>query len=286
MHAVMQCRLTGHGRGLLCACLIVVVTAGPAPAAESERTLEPAALGTVTDGIRTMGEDAKALVTAPMRMDRQDWLITGGALAGIGLSFALDKPIDKMVGHNQHSGPHDVAQTFNTLGSAEVLLAVNAGMIGMGYWQESYGYSSGLKKTGLISLEAELFAVGASFALKEVTGRSRPERHEGTSHFEPFGNGSGSFVSTHAAASFAVASVLADRHEWGWLAYGVAGAVAGSRIYTQQHFASDVVAGGLIGWGIGRFLSRRHRDDGHAWRLQPAALMDGGGFGIAVGRKF
>jgi PAP2 superfamily len=271
---------------LICCATVLLFSAPSLHAAESERPLEASTLGSVTEGVRTMGEDAKALLTAPLRMDRQDWLITGGALAGIGLSFALDRPINTMVGRNQHAGPHDVANAFNTLGSAEVLLAVNAGMIGLGYLHESYGYSSGLKQTGLISLEAELFAVGASFALKEISGRSRPDRHEGTTHFDPFGNGSSSFVSTHAAASFAVASVLADRHEWGWLAYGVAGAVAGSRIYTQQHFASDVVAGSLIGWGIGRFLSRRHRDDERAWRVQPAALMDGSGFGIALGRRF
>ena len=277
-------------RGPLITAAVLLLTVSFHPistfAAEGERVLEPASGTSLSDGLRTMGEDAKALLTAPSRMDRHDWLLTGGALGAIGLAFALDKPINTFVERNQHAKPHDVADGFNTVGNPTVLLAANVGMIAFGSFQESYGYSTRLKQTGLISLEAEVFAMAATFGLKEISGRSRPDRHEGITKFDPFGNGGSSFTSAHAAASFAMASVLADRYESGWLAYGVAGAVAVSRVYTQQHFSSDVVAGGLIGWGIGRFLSRRHSDDVNAWRVQPAQLLDGSGMGMAIGRRF
>src|SRR5207237_1383208 len=97
----------------------------------------------------------------------------------------------------------------------------------------------------------------------------------------------GSFASTHAAASFAVAAVFADRFERpvGWLAYSVAGAVAASRVYTKEHFASDVVAGGLIGWGLGKFLASRHATEDSRWQIRPLALSDRGG-GLMLDCRF
>jgi membrane-associated phospholipid phosphatase len=179
-----------------------------------------------------------------------------------------------------------VADGFNTLGSPGVLVALNAGMIAVGYARESSGAPGGvkLKQTGLVGLEAELFAVAATLALKEITGRARPDEQKGTTHFRPF-SGGGSFASNHAAASFAVASVLADRYEYGWLAYAPAAAVAVSRMYSREHFLSDVVAGSLIGWGMGTFLSRRHRLESD-WHMQPAMTLDGSGMGLTLRKQF
>jgi membrane-associated phospholipid phosphatase len=48
------------------------------------------------------------------------------------------------------------------------------------------------------------------------------------------------------------------------LAYGLATAIGASRFTARQHFASDVVAGGAMGWFIGRYVSGRHREDGRS----------------------
>jgi membrane-associated phospholipid phosphatase len=261
----------------------------PALAAEKEES-SPGGLDTaITAGARILVEDAKALVTAPLRMDGADALKAGGALALVGGMFAADKPIRTLVLSNQSSAGRNTADAFNTLGSAGTLFAFNAGVAVVGWVGESYGGSSKLKETGLISFEAEGFAVAATLALKEITGRSRPYKNQGTANFRPFSS-DGSFPSTTTAASFAVATVFAERYgaPAGVIGYTLATAVAAARVYSDQHFASDVMAAALIGWGMGYFLSKRHggEEDPTAWQIRPVAMGQGLGGGVTIGRRF
>jgi membrane-associated phospholipid phosphatase len=112
-------------------------------------------------------------------------------------------------------------------------------------------------------------------------------REKSTGRFRPFG-GQGSFPSTHAAGSFAVATVFAERYDWpvGLVAYGLAAAISASRVYSDAHFTSDVVAGALIGWGIGHFLNNRHPVDSTEWQIRPTVMEHGLGAGLVVGTHF
>jgi membrane-associated phospholipid phosphatase len=242
----------------------------------------------VIEGTVTVLEDAKALVTAPLQMDRYDALAVGGSLALVGGLFAADRPIRDQVQRNPSNTGHDGAEGVSAFGSPYTMLGLNAGVIGLGLYRESSAGDPYLKTTGLIGLEAEAFAVAITAALKLATGRSAPDQNQGTTHFRPFTGLDGSFVSTHAAASFAVASVFAQRYDApvGWVAYGLATAVAASRVYTNKHFTSDVVAGSLIGWGMGAFLSRRHASNPGDWRIRPMAMERGLGAGLMLGKEF
>ena len=70
-----------------------------------------------------------------------------------------------------------------------------------------------------------------------------------------------SFFSGHAAAAFAIATVFARRyrsHRWlPILAYGVAGAIAFSRVTQSAHFPSDVFVGAVLGYSVSRFAVLR-----------------------------
>lgn len=280
----------GAGRQVLVVLIVLCapLTSGLACAAGGEDSAKAREEDSISKGIQATIEDAKALATAPLRMDRYDALALGGAMTVVGGFFAADHGIRDLVQRNTTAKGWDVTDGFNTFGSAGVLLGLNAGLIAIGVAKQSYGGSSRLKDAGLISLEAELFAVAATAALKELTGRATPDKRQGTTHFRPFSGLDTSFPSAHAAASFAVATVFAERFEppVAWLAYGLASAVAVSRVYTDKHFASDVVVGGLIGWGLGKFLSRRHGVDPSEWRVRPMAMEHGRGGGLMVGKQF
>ena len=235
----------------------------------------------------------------------------------VGGVFAADRGLRTTVRHNTNSTGLDVADGFSRLGSAGGLLAVNGAAMALGYLGESYGGSTKLKEAGLIGLEAEAFALIISVGLKQLIGRSRPGLEQGsttfspvttpgstsgtgilqeitspvreksTGRFRPFG-GAGAFPSAHATAGFAVATVFAERYDWpvGVVAYGLAAAVSASRVYNDQHFASDVVAGALIGWGIGHFLNRRHPVGSTDWQIRPAVMEHGLGAGVVLGTRF
>ncbi|MFM8552423.1 MAG: phosphatase PAP2 family protein [Nitrospiraceae bacterium] len=233
-------------------------------------------------------DDAGALLTAPMRMNGEDWLKVGAGAAVVGGFVAGDHAIQDWVDRNNKSATgKKVADGFNTFGNPITMAGVNVGVIALGLANQSYGGGSWIKEAGLVSLEAEGFAVVATEMISNIAGRSRPNKGQGATHFSPF-SGNTSFGSSHSSASFAVAAVFAERFDpaIGWLSYGVAAAVAGSRVYTDNHFASDVVLGSLIGWGMGKFINRQHSADPDDWQIRPLTLDQGTGTGLMIGKRF
>ncbi len=97
-----------------------------------------------------------------------------------------------------------------------------------------------------------------SEVLKAATGRQRPLEGDGGGHFF---HGSDSFPSGHTIESFALASVIAHEYQGNKvvviLAYGLATAVGASRFSGRQHNASDILAGGAMGWFIGRHVAQK-----------------------------
>ena len=123
---------------------------------------------------------------------------------------------------------------------------------------------------------AEAVAIGTVIGsfLKSTTGRARPRAANGDPFdFKPFkGYTAGeyrSFPSLHEIGSFSAAAAITGevaRHSHragkvvGVLAYGTASAVGISRMYSAEHWASDVV----LGSAIGVFLGRRIVDNAHS----------------------
>ena len=67
----------------------------------------------------------------------------------------------------------------------------------------------------------------------------------------------GSFPSDHAAAAFAIATVLITYRRFpGLVALAIAALVAYSRVYVGDHYPTDVIAGAVIGTGVGYALVR------------------------------
>jgi membrane-associated phospholipid phosphatase len=96
-------------------------------------------------------------------------------------------------------------------------------------------------------LEAYLVNTGYTEVLKDLVGRTRPNRQDDTS-----------FPSGHASNAFALAAV-ADGH-FGWKvaapAYAAAGLIAVSRLQQNAHYLSDVLGGATLGYIVGRTVVR------------------------------
>ena len=150
---------------------------------------------------------------------------------------------------------------------------------------------------GLHGLEAMLLSAAVTGVIKGTAGRARPYVHADTLPFDfDFGRGLrgrdyASFPSGHTSTAFAMAasttaelSRMADEEGWwpGWkwviggVMYGGAGLVGVSRMYHDQHWASDVVAGAAIGTFSGiKTVSYSHRHPGNRadrWFLAVSVL--------------
>ncbi len=258
------------------------------PAVIPEEELEePEPPESFTKGFKALWDDSIFLVTAPARMTLNDTLVVGGVLAGIGGLMAADHGVRYEVQKNTSSGGKDVADGFSAIGSPVGVLALNAGLIVVGVTSWSYTGDSRLKDAALVSLESEIFSLASVFVVKEFVGRAPPDQGKGTTHFRLF-SGDDSFPSGHAAVSFATAAVFADRFDQPIpaIAYGLATAVALSRVYNDKHFLSDVAAGSVLGWIIGKTLSARHRDGDSDIEIRPLTLDRGQPMGLMVVKPF
>jgi membrane-associated phospholipid phosphatase len=135
-----------------------------------------------------------------------------------------------------------------------------------------------LRDTGLLGAEALVDSLIVSEVLKVATSRQRPLEGDGGGHFF---HGSDAFPSGHTIESFALASVIAHQYQDHKavviLAYGLAAMVGASRFSARQHSASDILAGGVMGWFIGRHVTERRRGGDRAptkARLMPQVVPD------------
>jgi hypothetical protein len=195
-------------------------------------------------------DDVKYVVTSPARWEEAEWHKAGWAsLAVVGTALVIDRPLrDEM---RRHSGDSAFMTQVERFG-----VQYAAGVVGGFYLVGALTDDENARQVAQDSIAASLIASGIiTPAIKLVTGRSRPRDDVGIYHFKPFSNVNSSFPSGHTTEAFAVASVVANHYEETWVtctAYSIAGLVGLARTYHHAHFASDVVAGAIIGTLVGK----------------------------------
>ena len=129
-------------------------------------------------------------------------------------------------------------------------------------------------RTARTSAKAMALTFAAETGLKYAVGRARPDAGLGSANFDPLGTGAGTsgFPSRHVGVAFAAVTPFARRYDAPWL-YGLAALTGLGRIQSREHFVSDAVAGGLIGYGIASALY----DDDQRRRTGPTLIIDPAG---------
>lgn len=203
-------------------------------------------------------DDVKHVLTAPARWNDQDWRNVGwSALAVVGTAVVVDRPLrDEM---RRHAPNNNKFMTQVERFGAQYAV----GVVGAFYVAGKLGDNDNAVQVAEDALSASLIASGIiSPAIKLAAGRSRPRANAGTYNFKPFTNANASFPSGHTTEAFALASVIANHYEDTWVtcaSYSVAGLVGVARTYHDAHFASDVVAGAMIGTLVGKSVVSYNR---------------------------
>ena len=211
-----------------------------------------------SQGTKSLGkrflQDQEQIWTSPAHLTWADADILVPVGATTGILLATDSDVSKHL--NNSPSRINNSTTFSNVGVG-ALVGLGGGL----YTWGQLTHDEHKKETGFLSGEAAVNAFAVTYALKYAFGRSRPldnPKYQGD-----FWHGGTSMPSEHAAASWAIASIIA--HEYpgtltGILVYGLAGAVSTSRITAKQHFPSDVFIGSLIGWYVGKQAYRAHHD--------------------------
>jgi membrane-associated phospholipid phosphatase len=198
----------------------------------------------------------------------RDLVTSGVALAASAAVSAFDLRIAhwaRTPGVQGDSSRRDLVEQLTRLNETPIMLAALA----------TYGVGriGGMHTTadvGLHTLEAVVLTTGVSQVVRGVVGRTRPRASlEDPFRFKPFTGFTGfetrSYPSLHTAASFAAATALVGEiHERrpaavkiaAPLLYAAATVPPLTRIYLDQHWASDLVAGAFVGALLGSRVVR------------------------------
>lgn len=196
----------------------------------------------------------------PALFTRADPWILGGFIAGAAAIRPFDRQIANEIrepdAQNNRTAAH-AAKVFNFLGSPGTLIG-GVALYGVG----RIGHFDRVADLGLHGTEAIVVSAGITYVIKGLAGRQRPS-HAGVNDPDDFSFGGGftsgggtSFPSGHATAAFAAATVVTlETHRW-WprstlyiapVMFGGASLVGVARLYSNAHWASDVIMGAGIG---------------------------------------
>jgi membrane-associated phospholipid phosphatase len=204
--------------------------------------------------VGTFLADEKAIWTSPLHAKPKDlqWLVPLAATTGV--LFATDTDISN--GLPNSNDQIKISKWVSHLGAAYSLYGATGAFYLIGRLKDN----DRLRETGWVGLMAVVHSQIVVAALKLATGRERPDENEGQGRFW---KGKDSFASGHAISSWALASVVAREYDDHKLiqigAYSLAAIVSASRVTARRHFPSDVVAGGAMGFLIGRYMVRAHQ---------------------------
>ncbi len=241
------------------------VSTGEVPPAEhSLNLIAPREKTTERNFVKNLAFDQLHIWESPFKLRDSDaaWAVPFGITTGV--LIATDHDTSKQLAKPSRL---NISKQISDAG-LYATIGAGAGFYGLGLMT----HDEHKRETGLLAGEAFVNAALVAEALKYAVGRQRPFEAD---HFGHIGKGGSSFPSGHAIDTWAAATVIAHEYpnplvEIG--AYGLAATVAATRVTAGQHFPSDVLVGGTLGYLIGRKIYNDHHNPD----------LDGGEFGTFV----
>ena len=206
-----------------------------------------------------VGHDFVRVFTAPARWKKREWGFFAAGVAGVGALFIVDDNIRATVLHHDDRFQNGVADAVQPLGTWASFIVIGGFTFGGLAAHDDKAYGAGID-----ALSASMISgLVITPLIKKIVGRYRPNAGYGPYYFKPFDHGP-SFPSGHATQAFTVASVIATEYPKPWVkaaCYLPASLVLFARVRHDAHWASDVVAGALIGYGVGSEVARSNLAD-------------------------
>lgn len=207
--------------------------------------------------------DAGKLVTAPVSWDKKDWLKVG-VVAGVTASlFLVDKNVKSFAQSHQSGVASKFAMVGNDLGNSLYTLPPLGAFYLYGYLADDHK----ARRTALLAVESFALSGIMTEGLKTLVHRHRPNAGDSSTSFDgpKLSLKNVSFSSGHTASAFSMATVFAEEYKDNPyvppIAYGLATLTGLSRIYSNEHWSSDVFLGGVIGYFTSKALLSYHKED-------------------------
>jgi membrane-associated phospholipid phosphatase len=233
-------------------------------------------------------KDQKGILTSPLRLRKKDLVWLAPVAAATSAAFMFDR---SALGHvsTDPSRVNDFRTASNFTGIYVAVAAAGAALLG-----GTIRHDEHLRETGALAMTAMVDAQLLTTFIKYSADRARPSATGSTPSsgaFWPNGHSfsADSFPSGHAANAFAVAHVIADEYP-GWkvklAVYSLAAATGFERVAGREHFPSDVLVGGALGYLVGGYVFNHHstRSKTHI-AFAPMFGHGGGGVSLHISRS-
>jgi len=236
--------------------------------------------------LKDIAHDQLGLWSSPSRVRPKDafWLVPFAAATVIALRTDSDTSQD--LGFNPQR--INLSNKLSDLGSGYATVGFGAALWSIG----TLTHHDHFAETGRLGLEAIADAFLIDEAMKLATNRQRPyenlvERGQFWEHGTQ-GIANSSFPSGHAITTWALARVVAGEYPNRWIqlgAYSVATVVSIARVASQNHFPSDVLVGGTLGYLIGGYVVHHHASGtpGRITSIVPVVSPASQTYGMALG---
>ncbi len=205
------------------------------------------------DYLRNVYCDGKYIISSPLRWKKED-VLKSAVVIGTGCVIMTqdDKTRDLLGGF----GLGGFFSLIEPLGREGAIIALSALYLG-----GRFSGNEEMEKIALVCGESVFISGIIVGGLKVLTGRARPFTGQGPYFYSPVSISLShqSFPSIHTATAFSIASCLTERYDNQWvkiLGYGGAFMVGLARVYKDKHWVSDTFFGGVIGFGVGKMVSR------------------------------
>ena len=230
-------------------------------------------------------KDFAHTVTAPARLTEYPLHVGAVAVIGALMVYKLDRKVDDHYALSNSGGLFhgpgtmgDIGEFYDKIGTSVFVLSSAGAVVAGGL----LAGRSDVVRTAVIGLEAVLFTKIHTAFLKRTFSRARPFVGKGPRDFDPFSYRSPrpkqSMPSGHTFSIFAFATVLSQRHPSWWVrisAFTLAACVAVQRVESRNHWVSDAFFGAVLGYGVGRTVTARHRIIGRADTGPQSSLSPG-----------
>jgi len=206
------------------------------------------------------GHETVDFLIKPSIWDGNDWLRLGVISGATLLSMEVDQPVRDAVVKDRryfYSVPIEGARMYGELYSPVVFFVGFA----------AHSLLANDKSTRKIAYEigqASLYTGAITLLTKTAIGRSRPYMNEGNSRYRPFSSLLDKYHALpggHTATAFVISTILSRNAGPTWLkvlAYLPAVITPISRVYQDQHWMSDNVFGGALGYFVATWVVDHH----------------------------
>ncbi|MEO5893660.1 MAG: phosphatase PAP2 family protein [Ferruginibacter sp.] len=215
--------------------------------------------------------DFKQQALSPFKLNKKR-LVRDAVILGVGVGVAfLDKPIQKwgVTFRNNNPWSSSYSKAVSDIGGSFEIVPL-AAIAATGFITKN----EKLKTTTALAVQSYTTTSVWTYVLKAAFGRQRPSNFDPNSALNrPTFNGpfyeftkgdNGAFPSGHAALAFAAATVYAKEYKnipaIPIISYTLAGLITFSRITQNKHWATDLIAGSLLGFASGtQVVNNYHR---------------------------